>query len=233
MEQRAAVTALAEEYPAGLNTYSFVSRTELGQVAAQVDPGNQLVDIGCGRGGPGLWVAGTANASLIGIDLAESALVHARQLAERLGVPATFMAGTFERTGLDDASADVVMSIDAFLFTPDKPAAFTELARVLRPGGRLVMTSWDYAGQPRNRPPQVSDHRPLAEDAGLNVLTYDDTDDWHRRCAVFTDFLLEHADEAAAEAGLPVPLMRSALEDMRDSIDLMTRRFLMVAQKGE
>ena len=64
-----------------------------------------------------------------------------------------------------------------------------------------MRTSWDYAGQPRNRPPQVSDHRPLAEDAGLTVITYDETDDRHRRCAVFTDFLLEHADEAAAEVG--------------------------------
>ena len=93
------------------------------------------------------------------------------------------------------------------------------------------MTSWDYAGQPRNRPPQVSDHRPLAEDAGLTVITYDETDDRHRRCAVFTDFLLEHADEAAAEVGLPEPSTRRALEDMRDSIDLMTLRFLLVAER--
>lgn len=233
VEQRAALAALGEEYPAGLDTYSFVSRTELRRVAEQVTrvAGDLLVDVGCGRGGPGLWVAGTSGARLIGVDVADSALVHARRLADRFGVDAEFMSGTFERTGLGDSTADVLMSIDAFLFSPDKRAAFVELARVLRPGGRLAITSWDYDGQPRNRPPQVDDHRPLAEEAGLEVLVYEETDDWYRRCSSFADFLLEHADEVAAEAGTPVEEVRPALHDMRDSIDLMTRRFLMIAEK--
>ncbi|MBA2953778.1 methyltransferase domain-containing protein [Nocardioides sp. MAH-18] len=223
--------ALGDEYPAGLDTYSFVSRTELREFAAQVAAGDTLIDLGCGRGGPGLWVAGTAGAKLVGVDLAQPALAHARRLADRLGVQAAFTVGSFESPPLRDATADVVMTVDAFLFTPDKRAGFTELARVLRPGGRLAMTSWDYDGQPRNRPPQVPDHRPLAEEAGLTVLRYDETDDWLRRCQVFADFLLEHADEAAAEAGMPTSVLRAALRDMRDSTDLMTRRFLLVAEK--
>lgn len=231
VEQRAAWAALGDEYPAGLDTYSFISRTELAQLAQEVSSGDRLVDVGCGRGGPGLWVAGRTGASLIGIDIAESALVHARQMADRLGVQAEFMTGTFESTGLDDGTADVVMSVDAFLFAPDKPAAFAEIGRVLRAGGCLAMLSWDYSEQPRNRPPQVPDHRPLAEEVGLRVLSYDETDDWHRRCSVFADFLLEHAEEAAAEAAVPINELRSALRDMRASIEMMTRRFLMIAEK--
>jgi SAM-dependent methyltransferase len=231
VEQRAALAALGDEYPSGLDTYSFVSRKELRQVAEQVSPGELVIDLGCGRGGPGLWVARAAGARLIGIDLAESALAHARGFADRLGVEAEFVPGSFESTGLADATADVVMSVDAFLFTPDKRAAFAELARVLRPGGRLALLSWDYDGQPRNRPPQVADHRPLAEEAGLAVLAYDETDDWYRRCAVFVDFLIEHVEEAAAEAGEPVQDVRDGLQDMRDSIELMTRRFLMIAER--
>ena len=225
------MAALGDEYPSGLDTYSFASKTELRWLAEEVNAGDVLVDVGCGRGGPGLWVAGTAGATLIGVDVAESALVHARQLADRLDVDAAFLAGTFENMALGNATADVVMSVDAFLFTPDKRAAFAELARVLRPGGRLAMTSWDYEGQPRNRPPQVADHQPLAEEAGLVVLRYDETDDWFRRCSVFADFLLEHADEAAAEAGTPASGVRAALHEMRESMDLMTRRFLMIAEK--
>lgn len=231
VEQRAALAALGAEYPSGLDTYSFVSKKELGQLAGQVGAGELVIDVGCGRGGPGLWVAGAARARLVGIDLAESALEHARQMAHRLGVGAEFVQGTFERTGLGDATADVVMSVDAFLFAPDKRTAFVELARVLRPGGRLALLSWDYEGQPRNRPPQVPDHRPLAEEAGLTVIAYDETDDWCRRCAVFADFLIDHVEELADEAGLPVPDVRSALHDMRDSTELMTRRFLMIAEK--
>ena len=61
IEEQAAVAALGDEYPAGLDTYSWVSRTELRQVAEQVavTDSRVIVDLGCGRGGPGLWVAGT------------------------------------------------------------------------------------------------------------------------------------------------------------------------------
>ena len=61
IEAQAAVAALGDEYPAGLDTYSWVSRTELRQVAEQValTDSRVIVDLGCGRGGPGLWVAGT------------------------------------------------------------------------------------------------------------------------------------------------------------------------------
>ena len=93
------------------------------------------------------------------------------------------------------------------------------------------MTSWDYHSQPRNRPPQIADHRPLAENAGFTVLAYEETQDWRRRCVVFAEFLLERAEELAAEDAVPVQEMRSALGDMRASIECMTRRFLLVAQR--
>lgn len=70
------------------------------------------------------------------------------------------------------------MSVDALLFAPDKPRACAEFARILVPGGRLVVTTWDFDGQPVNRPPQVADHRPLLESAGFDVLSYEETPDW-------------------------------------------------------
>ena len=233
VEAQAGLAALGDEYPAGLQTYSWVSRTELGQVADHVAAvgGEKIVDVGCGRGGPGLWVAGTTGARLTGLDIAESALARARELAQQLGVEADFRPGAFEDTGLPDSSADLAMSFDAFLFTPDKQAAFVELARVLRRGGRLVMTSWDYHTQPPNRPPQVADHRPLVETAGLTVLGYDETVEWRHRCVAFADYLLGHAAEAAEEAGVTEAEMRSALDDLRASLDCMSRRFLLVAER--
>ena len=234
IEAEAALEALGNEYPAGLHTYIWVSRTELNQVADLVAAtgARDLVDVGCGRGGPGLWVAGTAGAHLVGVDIAESALDEGRRLADELGVEATFQIGSFEETGLPDAAADLVMSFDAFLFAPDKQAAFAELARVVRPGGRLAMTSWDYHSQPPNRPPQVEDHRPLAERAGFDVVAYDETDDWYRRCVVFADFLLGRVEDVAAEAEVPVDEMRAELEEMRAGMDCMSRRFLLVAERG-
>jgi SAM-dependent methyltransferase len=232
IEQQAALAALGDEYPSGLETYSWVSRTELrraAEVLGQVE--GRIADVGCGRGGPGLWVAGVLGAPLVGIDIAESALVRARALGERLGVQAEFSAGSFEDTVLAASTVGSVLTFDAFLFTPDKHAAFVELARVLRPGGRLVMTSWDYHSQPDNRPPQVPDHRPLAEAAGLEVLAYEDTKDWYRRSVAFADFLLDRADDLAREAGAPVADVRAGISEMRATFECMTRRFFLVAQR--
>ena len=232
-EERIWREVFGEEYPEGLDPYSFVSRTELARFADEVHvgPGAVLVDIGCGRGGAGLWVAAATDADLIGIDIADAALVAARQRAAAMGrTNATFRRGEFEATGLEDESADAVMSIDALLFTPSKAAAFVELRRILRPGGRLVLTSWDYHTQPVGRPPQVPDHRPLAEAAGLRVLAYDTTDDWRERGARVGRGLLDAVEELAAEDGKPVDEVRAGIVEMNATLQTMSRRFFLVAE---
>jgi SAM-dependent methyltransferase len=225
--------ALGDEYPEGADPYSWVSRTELDVFAEVVRAtGPRLVDVGCGRGGPGLWVATASAAELVGVDIAQTGLDAAALSAAALGVSAGFRLGSFEDLPLDDGAADVVMSVDAFLFAPDKQAATRELARVLRPGGRLAMTTWDYHSQPANRPPQVEDHRPLLEAAGFVVERYDDTDDWERRQRQTVEVLLASAAELAEEAGQPVDDVRASIEDMAATFDCMIRRVLLVARRG-
>ena len=221
VQERIWRSVFGDEYPEGLDPYSYISRTELARFAydAQVGPGDLLVDIGCGRGGAGLWVAMTTGARLVGIDIAESALEAARDRARRLGADAEFRLGRFEATGLDDSTADAVMSVDALLFTPDKAAAMVELRRILRPGGRLVLTSWDYHSQPVGRPPQVPDHRPLAEAAGFSIFAYEETNAWRTRVRDTGLGLLDAADELAAEEGAPVAKVRSGLEQMLATYD--------------
>jgi SAM-dependent methyltransferase len=224
--------AFGDAYPDGVDPYSLVSREELTRFAYEVrlEPGHILVDVGCGRGGAGLWVAAATGAMLVGIDIAEAALRAARERAEAMGTTATFRRGEFEATGLDDASADAVMSVDALLFTPDKAAALRELRRVLRTGGRLVLTSWDYHRQPVGRPPRVPDHRPLAAATGFEVLAYDTTADWRERQRRVGQGLLEAADVLAAEQGLDVAEVRTSILQMNATLGTMIRRFLMVAE---
>lgn len=221
-----------DEYPAGIDPYSFVTRSELGRFATEVraGPGDTLIDLGCGRGGAGLWVAAATGASLIGIDIAETALVAARSRAAAMGSPATFLRGEFESTGLEDGSADAVMSVDALLFTPSKAAAFSEFRRILRGGGRLALTSWDYHRQPVGRPPQAPDHRPLAEAAGFDVVAYDTTERWRERADATGQGLLEAADELAAESGEAVDEVRASIVEMNASLEAMIRRFFLVAE---
>ncbi|MFC9257515.1 class I SAM-dependent methyltransferase [Amycolatopsis thailandensis] len=221
-----------EEYPAELDTYSFVTRSDLRHIAreAWLGPGGRLADIGCGRGGPGLWVAARTDATLTGVDIAETALASAWRRAEAMGVEAVeFRVGSFEGTGLDDGSFEAVMSVDALLFAPDKPRACAEFARILTPGGRLLVTTWDFDGQPANRPPQVADHRPLLEAAGFDVLSYEETPDWRTLQRRAMELSLERVNDLAAESGDDPNRLRGSLEQTLRNQDLMTRRVLLVA----
>ena len=231
VERRIWQDVFGDEYPNGLDPYSFISRTELGRFAAElrVGRGETLVDLGCGRGGPGLWVAGATGAHLIGVDISENALEAARARAGAMDIAAEFRNGSFEASGLPSGTADAVMSVDALLFTPDKEAAARELRRMMRAGGRLVLTSWDYHRQPDGRPPQVADHRPVFEGAGFSIAAYEDTDPGLARHRMVMSGLLDSVDELAAENEVPAAEMRAGIEEMAATVDAMIRRFLLVA----
>jgi SAM-dependent methyltransferase len=115
-------------------------------------PGSTLLDVACGRGAYGLLIAQKAGTSLIGVDFSVQALAEAREQAARLGVSnASFRVGELTATGLPDASVEAVLCTDAIQF-PDEPAtAYDEIRRVLRPGGRVVLTCWE--------PPDREDER--------------------------------------------------------------------------
>lgn len=223
-----------DEYPAGLDPFSGVSVSELERIAAEVHvaEGDTIADLGCGRGGPGLWVAMATGADLIGIDISSTALDAARERATRLGLDgrARFHETPFEDTGLPEGSVDALISIDALLFSTDKPAALIEFRRLLRAGGRLVFTSSDYHRQPAGRPPQVDDHRPLLDAAGFDVVAYEETDDWHRRITETAAGLLENAAELAVEAGQEVATITEQLREMQATIECISRRVLVVAR---
>lgn len=105
--------------------------------------GSVLLDLACGRGGYGLEVAARTGARLIGIDFSAEAVRHAVGLASALGRPAEFRVGDLTATGLADASVDGVMCLDSVQFADPQDSAYREIRRVLRPGGRVVLTCWE------------------------------------------------------------------------------------------
>lgn len=104
-----------------------------------------LVDLACGAGGPGLWVAKQSGARLVGRDLSPVAADRATERAAAVGMVgrAEFGQGSFERTGIADQSADAAMTVDALQYAPDKMKAVAETARFLRRGGRFALAAFE------------------------------------------------------------------------------------------
>ena len=102
-------------------------------------PGERFLDVGTGAGGVALRAA-AAGAVTVGVDVAESAIEHARTAAADEGVEAEFIVADAQRLPFDAAAFDVVASAFGVNFAPDHAAAAAELARVCRPGGRLGLS---------------------------------------------------------------------------------------------
>jgi ubiquinone/menaquinone biosynthesis C-methylase UbiE len=171
--------------PAGIEPLSFVSPGLLRHVlgALSLAPGQVLADLGCGRGGPGLWLAREAGASLTGVDFSPVAVDKAAQRAALFGLEgkARFIVGDLTRTGLPDGTADALVSVDAFHFAADPAAAAAEARRVLRPGGRMVLTNWQPKAPVDSRLPARAriDWLPLLRGAGFAGVEVEARAEWH------------------------------------------------------
>ena len=107
--------------------------------------GKNVLDIGCGVGGIDVLLAAEHGAaSVLGIDVEARLIARAEQRARASSVADRVRFRLVEPGPLpvDAASFDVVFSKDAILSIPDKATFFSEVHRVLRPGGRLVVADW-------------------------------------------------------------------------------------------
>jgi ubiquinone/menaquinone biosynthesis C-methylase UbiE len=193
------------DYPEEADPFSFVTLTDLRRIAHElsIGQGQRFADVACGSGGPGIWVARCTGAALIGIDSSTVAIAQARARAHD-GEVSEFRVADAANTGLPPAAVDAVMSIDAFWLFPDKECAAAEIARILRPGGRLVFTTWDFDVTLEDMPPQLAQHHDLLRRAGLDVEIYEETPDWRaRQLAVYTGWLAAE-ETLVAELGQEV-----------------------------
>jgi SAM-dependent methyltransferase len=165
-----------------------------------------LVDLACGAGGPGLWIAQHSGARLIGRDLSPVAVERATERAIALGMQgrAEFAPGSFEQTGIASTAADAVMTVDALQYAPDKTKAILEAARILPPGGRFAFVAFELDAQRVASLPvwadPVGDYRPLLTRAGFETLRYDQIPRWQDH--VDAGFGAVVAERAALEAEL-------------------------------
>ncbi len=108
--------------------------------AAGLSPSSRVLDLGCAIGGPARYLAATFGCKVTGVDLSPEFIDAANYLTARCGLSdrVVFQAGDALHLPFDDASFDVVFLQHVAMNIEDRAALYTEVRRVLAPGGRLA-----------------------------------------------------------------------------------------------
>lgn len=112
---------------------------------AGIGHGDLVLDIACGTGNAAIPAAATG-ATVTGLDLTPQMLEVARGRADAAGVEVEWRLGDAEELPFDDRSFDVVLSTFGCQFAPRHEIVAEEIARVLRPGGRMAIAAWTPEG---------------------------------------------------------------------------------------
>jgi SAM-dependent methyltransferase len=151
--------AYGADCPTELQAWGMTTWWTLGRFVSglRLSPADLLLDLACGRGGVGLWLARALNVRLVGVDWSGAGVRGAADRTRGFVAPgrARFQVGELTATGLDPESADGAICADAVFFASDRRAVFAEMGRVLRPGGRFLFTA-DESDDP-DRPAAVPD----------------------------------------------------------------------------
>ena len=117
---------------------------------AGLQPGETVLDLGSGAGND-VFIARHEvgpEGRVIGVDMTAAMVAKARENARKLGFAnVEFRLGEIEHLPVDPASVDVIITNCVLNLLPDKAAAFAEMARVLRPGGRFCVSDIVATGE--------------------------------------------------------------------------------------
>jgi SAM-dependent methyltransferase len=163
----------------------------------EMPDGATILDVPCGGGVALRGLHPGQRVSWIGVDVEPAMLRRARRRAERFPtVQMRLIEGDMTALPLEDRAADLCLSYGGLHCVPDPDAALAEMARCLRPGGRLVGSTFLAEGSRRQR-------RLLRSEDFGRTGTADDLRLWLRECGL-TDVSVDRDDGLAVfSAGRP------------------------------
>ena len=198
-----------------------------------IGPAHRFLDLACGQGGPGFFVARETGASMVGLDSSGMAIVGAIAEAgrRRIGQRTRFLVAD-AAAALAASSVDAVMSIDALQLMPDRAAVLANVERMLKPGGRFAFTTWVARTQGEG-PPFPVDYSPLLTAAGLVSVVTREPPQWEERESAVFALIRQNGPRLREEVGDSVAtLLLSEAEKMPGAYPYI-RRVNIVARKPD
>ncbi|MDY6942073.1 MAG: methyltransferase domain-containing protein [Pseudomonadota bacterium] len=109
---------------------------------AGVQTGDKVLDAGCGIGGTSIWMAQNCGTQMTAINISDYQVDRGERLVKKLGLEnqVRFVRRSFTDTGLPDESFDAIFGMESISYAEDKRDFLREAYRLLKPGGRLVVT---------------------------------------------------------------------------------------------
>lgn len=216
------------DYPEEANPDGFITITDLNNFIKylNISPGDRFIDLGCGRGGPGLWIARRTGANYVGVDLSENAIMSAIKLNENLESPfdIEFEQGDFSSLNYPENYFNGAISIDALIFATNLPETFLEIKRILAPEANLVFTAWE---------PKIFDEkmnfRLLLLNAGFKIIIYKVINDPDNRQQQVYEKILEQRKSLIKDLGREVAMVW--IWDAKSFVPGLKNRIFVVATK--
>ncbi|MEB3268916.1 MAG: methyltransferase domain-containing protein [Leptolyngbya sp.] len=189
----------------------------------QVQQAAHILDAGCGIGGSALYLGDRYQATVVGLTLSpvQAERAQARAAAVGWGDRVRFQVADVLHTPFEDATFDLIWSLESGEHYPDKAQFFRESYRLLKPGGQLLMATWCHrptqslAGPLTEAETQqlaalyqlyhlpyvlsLPDYQALAQEQGFQAIR---TADWSEAVAPFWDAVIASLGQWQAIAGV-------------------------------